>query len=173
MPDFLVRAAAGASTKSANKRAADKASNAASQPPAALPTPPAPRAPHPRKSGPPAPPPERFQTAAPPAAAEFKDPHADREALRYAEPIASREAILQLLEACDGPQTAEEIAEQLNLSDRIDALGKRLAAMVREAQLVQKPPRRLCAGAADQPDRWGGDRQSGGLRFPQARRRWR
>ncbi|RXD69386.1 hypothetical protein, partial [Xanthomonas perforans] len=46
MPDFLVRAAAGASTKSANKRAADKASNpskASSQPAAA---PPAPHAPH-------------------------------------------------------------------------------------------------------------------------------
>ncbi|PPT83992.1 ribonuclease R [Xanthomonas arboricola pv. zantedeschiae] len=142
MPDFLVRAAAGASTKSANKRAADKAANASPELPVApaLPTPPAPRAPHPRKSGPPAPPPERFQQApaeAPAPAAEFKDPHADREALRYAEPIASREAILQLLDACDGPQTAEEIAEKLNLSDRIDALGKRLAAMVREAQLVQ------------------------------------
>ncbi|EGD07462.1 exoribonuclease R, partial [Xanthomonas vesicatoria ATCC 35937] len=136
MPDFLVRAAAGASTKSANKRAAAKASSDQPAPPA---EPAAPRAPHPRKSGPPAPPPERFQKEAVQAVVDagFKDPHADREALRYAEPIASREAILQLLEACDGPQTAEEIAEQLGLSDRIDALGKRLAAMVREAQLVQ------------------------------------
>ncbi|MGL6822082.1 ribonuclease R, partial [Xanthomonas hortorum pv. gardneri] len=51
MPDFLVRAAAGASTKSANKRAADKAAQASPElqvaPP--LPEPPAPRAPHPRK----------------------------------------------------------------------------------------------------------------------------
>ncbi|WP_159097076.1 hypothetical protein, partial [Xanthomonas fragariae] len=48
MPDFLVRAAAGASTKSANKRAADKALKAASpELPAMPPLPPAPRAPHP------------------------------------------------------------------------------------------------------------------------------
>lgn len=136
MPDFLVRAAAGASTNSANKRAAAKASSDQPAPPV---EPAALRAPHPRKSGPPAPPPERFQKDPVQAVADagFKDPHADREALRYAEPIASREAILQLLEDCDGPQTAEEIAEQLGLSDRIDALGKRLAAMVREAQLVQ------------------------------------
>jgi ribonuclease R len=75
-----------------------------------------------------------MSTGAPPS---YQDPHAAREAERYAEPIASREAILQLLEDCDGPQTAEEIAERLGLSHRIDALGKRLAAMVREAQLVQ------------------------------------
>jgi len=77
-------------------------------------------------------------SAAPPAGAQnFADPHAAREAERYADPIASREAILQLLEECEGPQTADEIAERLGQSHRIDALGKRLAAMVREAQLVQ------------------------------------
>ncbi|WP_353084514.1 ribonuclease R [Stenotrophomonas sp.] len=67
------------------------------------------------------------------------DPFAAREAERYAQPIASREAILQLLDRCDGPQTAEEIAIHLGLTepDRADALGKRLGAMCRDGQLVQ------------------------------------
>jgi len=67
------------------------------------------------------------------------DPHAAREAGRYENPIASREAILQLLVDADGPQSAESLAEQLRLTepDRFDALGKRLAAMVRDGQLLQ------------------------------------
>ncbi len=69
----------------------------------------------------------------------FRDPYANREAQRYAEPIASREAILMTLEAAEGPQTAEELAARLGLTapDRFDALGKRLAAMLREGQVVQ------------------------------------
>ena len=69
----------------------------------------------------------------------FTDPHAAREAARYDNPIPSREAILGLLEASDGPQTAEEIAPRLGLTapDRFDALGKRLAAMLRDGQVVQ------------------------------------
>ncbi len=70
---------------------------------------------------------------------EFRDPHADREARRYAEPIASREAILAQLAAAEGPQNVEEIAELLGLTapDRFDALTKRLGAMVRDGQLLQ------------------------------------
>ncbi len=69
----------------------------------------------------------------------FSDPYAEREAGRYAQPIASRESILQLIAAADGPLTAERLAGQLGLEapDRLDALGKRLAAMVRDGQLVQ------------------------------------
>ncbi len=69
----------------------------------------------------------------------LNDPHAAREADRYANPIASREAILATLEEAGGPQTAEELAQALGLTaeDRFDALGKRLGAMVRDAQLVQ------------------------------------
>ncbi|EWS77016.1 exoribonuclease R [Xylella taiwanensis] len=67
----------------------------------------------------------------------FQDPHAAREAERYAEPIASREAILDLLDACDGPQTVEEIADRFGFGDRIDILGRRLGAMVRDGQLVK------------------------------------
>ena len=73
---------------------------------------------------------------APPA---YNDPYAEREATRYEQPIASREAILQLLATADGPMRAEVLAETLGLSapDRFDALGKRLAAMLREGQLLQ------------------------------------
>ncbi|WP_080929722.1 ribonuclease R [Xanthomonas albilineans] len=77
--------------------------------------------------------------AAPAGAPPIHDPHAAREAERYAEPIASREAILQLLHRCDGPQTLHELAAQLGLTEpsRMEALSKRLGAMLREAQLVQ------------------------------------
>ncbi|AKC87521.1 ribonuclease R [Pseudoxanthomonas suwonensis] len=69
----------------------------------------------------------------------FHDPHAAREADRYANPIASREAILAALEAAEGPQNAEDLARILGLTEpeRFDALGKRLGAMVRDGQLVQ------------------------------------
>lgn len=71
--------------------------------------------------------------------AGFRDPYADREAERYANPIASREAILALLHAATGPQTAEDLAGQLGLTEpeRFEALLKRLGAMVRDGQLVQ------------------------------------
>ncbi|MCI2243560.1 ribonuclease R [Xanthomonas sp. PPL568] len=85
---------------------------------------------------PPSPPPSTVPADAP---APIQDPYAAREAERYAQPIASREAILQLLERCDGPQTLDELAEQLGLTEptRKEALSKRLGAMLREAQLVQ------------------------------------
>ena len=69
----------------------------------------------------------------------LQDPHAAREAGRYDNPIASREAILQLLADADGPQSAEALAQQLQLTepDRFDALGKRLGAMLRDGQLLQ------------------------------------
>ncbi|WP_425479143.1 ribonuclease R [Pseudoxanthomonas composti] len=67
------------------------------------------------------------------------DPHAAREAERYAQPIASREAILALLAASEGPMLAEELAVRLQLTepDRYEALAKRLGAMVRDGQLLQ------------------------------------
>jgi ribonuclease R len=73
------------------------------------------------------------------AGAAFADPHAAREAGRYDNPIASREAILKLLDEADGPQTAEKIAQALALTDpdRAEALDKRLAAMLRDGQLLQ------------------------------------
>ncbi|WP_334178142.1 ribonuclease R [Pseudoxanthomonas sp.] len=84
-------------------------------------------------------PPPRRSGPASRSGARFVDPHAQREARRYEQPIASREAILGFLEAAEGPQTAEEIAGPLGLDapDQFDALSKRLGAMVRDGQLVQ------------------------------------
>ncbi len=65
------------------------------------------------------------------------DHYAEREALRYERPIASREAILALVDAADGPQSIEQLATQLELTapDRFEALSRRLAAMLRDGQL--------------------------------------
>ena len=138
------KSAPGKSTAEATPRKGGKAPKAKLPPwmPESL-SAPAPRrggkgaAPEGRDRGRRVPPPQVERAALPATAGGFQDPHAAREAERYADPIASREAILQLLEQCDGPQTAGEIADRLGQSHRIDALGKRLAAMVREAQLVQ------------------------------------
>ena len=67
------------------------------------------------------------------------DPHAAREASRYADPIPSREAILKLLAEADGPMLAERLCERLGLEtpERRDALDKRLSAMLRDGQLLQ------------------------------------
>ncbi|MHB8911940.1 MAG: RNB domain-containing ribonuclease, partial [Lysobacter sp.] len=70
---------------------------------------------------------------------DLRDPHADREAARYEQPIASREMILQLLTVADGPVTADALAEKLALTEpeRFEALSARLRAMVRDGQLLQ------------------------------------
>ncbi|RMH93054.1 ribonuclease R [Lysobacter pythonis] len=67
------------------------------------------------------------------------DPHFQRESRRYAEPIASREYILQVLGDADGPLDADAIAALLGLTapDRREALDRRLGAMVRDGQLLQ------------------------------------
>src|SRR5690606_21366381 len=74
-----------------------------------------------------------------PPRAPTADPHAQREAQRYAQPIASREMILQVLAGSDGPIDADQLAQKLALTapDRFEALGKRLNAMLRDGQLLQ------------------------------------
>ena len=66
------------------------------------------------------------------------DPNAEREATRYARPIASREFILQTLTTLGRPQTYAELRAHLQLDDEVDAdaLLRRLRAMVRDSQLV-------------------------------------
>ncbi|MFK3844896.1 ribonuclease R [Stenotrophomonas sp. Betaine-02u-21] len=95
----------------------------------------------PRGAGRRGPPPSgpRGRRPLPPLGAPVDDPHAAREAEKYEQPIASREAILALLERCEGPQTAEEVGARLGLTapDRAEALSRRLGAMVRDGQLVQ------------------------------------
>jgi ribonuclease R len=84
-------------------------------------------------------PPQRAARGPAGAPGSFHDPHAEREAARYEQPIASREVILQMLVEADGPLPAEDLAQRLSLTepDRFDALGKRLGAMVRDGQLLR------------------------------------
>jgi ribonuclease R len=69
----------------------------------------------------------------------FHDPHAAREAQRYENPIASREAILELLVRHGKPIEFEDIARSLHIRDEQsrEALEKRLRAMLRDGQLLQ------------------------------------
>ena len=68
----------------------------------------------------------------------FIDPHAEREARKYENPIPSREAILTLLEQAGKALKAEQIARQLHIrEDQFIALERRLGAMVRDGQLIQ------------------------------------
>jgi ribonuclease R len=80
------------------------------------------------------------------------DPHADREAQRYEHPIPSREAILKYLSDNAELLTTEVLARGLGLRDErdIEALTKRLGAMVRDGQLLQN--RRGGYGAASKLD---------------------
>jgi len=67
-----------------------------------------------------------------------KDPFAEREAQRYANPVASREYIMQLLEQSGVPLTREQISKALHLrgDDQLEALRRRLRAMERDGQLI-------------------------------------
>nr|WP_157006220.1 ribonuclease R [Luteibacter yeojuensis] len=73
------------------------------------------------------------------AAPVAADPHAAREAQRYEQPIPSREAILALLEQRGEIMAAEDIARALRLFTdyEINALDRRLGAMVRDGQLLR------------------------------------
>ena len=66
------------------------------------------------------------------------DPHAEREALRYENPIVSREALVEFLSSKSEPMDVESVARELRLTapDRFEALSRRLAAMVRDGQLL-------------------------------------
>jgi len=68
-----------------------------------------------------------------------KDPHARREAARYDSPIASREHILQLIADAGAPIAREQIATTLKIKseDDMEALRRRLQAMVRDGQLIR------------------------------------
>ncbi len=68
-----------------------------------------------------------------------KDPFAAREAEKYDSPVASREFILNWLEAHGKPASLEEVIEQVlkdPTDDRIEALRRRLIAMSRDGQLI-------------------------------------
>ena len=80
------------------------------------------------------------------------DPHAAREASRYAKPIASREHILAFLQARASPQEFDEIAAVVDVAepDDMEALRRRLGAMERDGQVVRN--RRGAYGLAERMD---------------------
>lgn len=69
---------------------------------------------------------------------KIADPHAEREAQRYDNPIPSREVILDLLAEAEKPLDNADIATALGLDEpeQVDALQKRLRAMERDGQLM-------------------------------------
>jgi ribonuclease R len=78
--------------------------------------------------------------------ATSSDPHRKREAKKYANPIPSREFILESLTAAGVPLVFDELAEALDLSSEQDliALERRLGAMVRDGQLVRNRKDAFC-----------------------------
>jgi ribonuclease R len=80
------------------------------------------------------------------------DPHAQREAQRYEQPIASREHILGVIGVAERPPGREDLAGILEISseDGLEALRRRLNAMTRDGQLVRN--RRGCYALADRFD---------------------
>ncbi|MDX1458539.1 MAG: ribonuclease R [Marinobacter sp.] len=66
------------------------------------------------------------------------DPHANREANKYDNPIQSREFILDHLRQRGAPATHETLCQELALNnpDSIEALRRRLIAMCRDGQLI-------------------------------------
>lgn len=81
----------------------------------------------------------RRNAAAAPASSAGIDPFAEREQQRYEHPIPSREALLAFLAEQGQLMNAEAIAKALSLTHERDfgALTKRLAAMLRDGQLIQ------------------------------------
>jgi ribonuclease R len=67
-----------------------------------------------------------------------KDPYANREAKKYTNPIPSREYILQLLHDLGKPTTYDALTKALKLTEpeQLEALRRRLKAMVRDGQLM-------------------------------------
>ena len=68
---------------------------------------------------------------------QSQDPQLEREKSRYADPIASRELLLQHLSGAPEPLSAARIAKRLGLATdaQRSALAKRLGAMVRDGQI--------------------------------------
>jgi ribonuclease R len=68
----------------------------------------------------------------------INDPHADREAQKYDNPIQSREFILEHLTQRGAPATHPELCEELgqHSEEGVEALRRRLIAMCRDGQLI-------------------------------------
>ncbi|MEQ8953946.1 MAG: winged-helix domain-containing protein, partial [Gammaproteobacteria bacterium] len=100
-----------------------------------------------------------------------KDPFAQREADNYANPIASREMILQLLESIGKPASQDELCKHLHLDseDEAEALRRRLIAMSRDGQIISN--RRGVYGLAAHMDllrgRVQGNKEGSGYFIPE------
>lgn len=68
-----------------------------------------------------------------------QDPHAEREAHKYGQPVASREHLLHLLAERGVPLSLEEIAAELGATDEESLIGlnRRLRAMQRDGQIIE------------------------------------
>ncbi len=68
-----------------------------------------------------------------------KDPFAARESEKYADPIPSREFIMQHLTHSASPMRLQQIATKLSLTEpeKVEALRRRLKAMERDGQLIR------------------------------------
>ena len=73
-----------------------------------------------------------------PKISNTNDPFAERESKKYSHPIPSREFILSHLESYGLPITLETLVEELNLNgtEEIEALRRRLIAMSRDGQII-------------------------------------
>ena len=77
--------------------------------------------------------------------ARHADPHREREAARYENPIPSREAILQVLEQAGVPMNPRALARALEIEEtEEDGFARRLAAMEREAQIMKNRRGDVC-----------------------------
>ena len=113
---------------------------------------------------------DRFSLLLMPRSRKPKDPFAQREADKYANPIPSRELILQEMEAIGEPISLDGIADHLQLSsdEHIESLRRRLIAMSRDGQIISN--RRGVFGLADHmgllPGRVQGNREGFGFFIP-------
>jgi ribonuclease R len=75
-----------------------------------------------------------------------KDPFFEREKEKYAEPIPSREMILQTLEEFGRPISRNQLISALKITEesKQEAMGFRLRAMLRDGQLMQDRRNRFC-----------------------------
>ena len=80
------------------------------------------------------------------APARERDPHRQREAKKYDNPIPSREFILETLTQHGAPMRFPELSRALDLSDESDlvALERRLGAMERDGQLLRNRKEAYC-----------------------------
>ncbi len=76
----------------------------------------------------------------------YQDPHAQREAQRYDNPVPSREVVLEVLKDQGRPLTVKELIKLLKVrdADSREAFGFRIKAMLRDGQLLENRAGRLC-----------------------------